>query len=68
MLVIASMSPVDEFIYSYLIRTGMLVVVCVLLWVLATVYSSKDVLHFFRKSRATIVGIVGEHLHIRVEK
>jgi len=32
--VIAKMSPVDEFIYLYLIKTGILVVVCVLLWIL----------------------------------
>lgn len=48
--VIAPMNPVDEFIYLYLIKTGILVVVCGLLWILAAVYLFKVILPLFRKN------------------
>ncbi len=41
MYVIAKMSPVDEFIYTYLIKTGILIGICILLWILAAVYFFK---------------------------
>jgi len=47
--VITKMNPVDEFIYLYLIKTGILIVACVLLWILATVYFFKVILPLFRK-------------------
>jgi len=47
--VITKMNPMDEFIYLYLIKSGILIVVCVLLWVLAVVYFFKAILPLFRK-------------------
>ena len=49
--VITKMNPVDEFIYLYLVKNGILIVVCVLLWVLAAVYSFKAILPLFRKEK-----------------
>ncbi|MDI6905742.1 MAG: hypothetical protein QMD13_09735 [Candidatus Bathyarchaeia archaeon] len=51
MHVIAQMNPVDEFIYIYLIRTGMLVVICLSLWILVAAYFFKAILPFFRQNR-----------------
>jgi len=45
--VIAKMSPVDEFIYTYLIKTRILIGISILLWILATVYFFKVVLPLF---------------------
>mgnify|MGYP007084796442 CR=1 FL=1 len=36
--VIAKMSSMDEFIYLYLMKTGILIVVCILLWILVAVH------------------------------
>ena len=51
--VIAKMSPVDGFIYLYLIKTGVLIVVCILLWVLVAVYFFKAILPLFRQKLTT---------------
>lgn len=45
--VIAKMSPVDEFIYTYLIKTRILIGISILLWILAAVYFFKVVLPLF---------------------
>ena len=47
--VIAKMSPLDEFIYLYLIKTGVLIVVCFSLWFFAAVYFFKTILPLFRE-------------------
>jgi hypothetical protein len=47
--VITRMDAVDEFIYLYLVKSGMLIVVCVSLWVLAAFYFLKAILPLFRK-------------------
>jgi hypothetical protein len=47
--VITKMDPVDQFIYLYLIRKGILIAVCVSLWVLAAVYFFKATLPLFRR-------------------
>jgi hypothetical protein len=47
--VITKMDPVDQFIYLYLIRNGILIAVCVSLWILAFVYFFKATLPLFRK-------------------
>ena len=49
MEIIAKMNPMDGFIYLYLVKNGILIVVCVLLWVLAAVYFFKAILPLFRK-------------------
>ena len=49
MEVLAKMSPVDEFIYIYLIKTGILIGVSILLWILAAAYFLKAVLPLFWK-------------------
>lgn len=38
------MNPVDEFIYLYMIETGMLTVISISLWILVAVYFSKSIL------------------------
>lgn len=48
--VMAKMSPSDEFIYAHLIRTGALVGISILLWILAAIYLLKVVLPVFWKS------------------
>jgi hypothetical protein len=48
--VTTKMNPVDEFIYLYLVKTGMLILVCFLLWVLAAVYFFKAILPLFREA------------------
>ena len=52
--VVAKMSPADEFIYTYLIKTGALVGVSLLLWILAAAYLLKAVLPLFWKSSSHI--------------
>jgi hypothetical protein len=47
--VITRMDPVDEFIYLYLVKNGILIVVCVSLWSLAAVYFFKAILPLFRR-------------------
>jgi hypothetical protein len=37
--ILAKMSPVDEFIYFHLLKTGVLTVVCVSLWIIAAIYA-----------------------------
>jgi len=49
--VIAKMSPVDEFIYLHLLKTGALTAVCVSLWVLAAVYAFKAFLPFLKNPK-----------------
>ena len=48
--VIAKMSPVDEFIYTYLIKTRILIGISILSGILAAVYFFKAVLPLFGKS------------------
>ena len=48
--VMAKMSPADEFIYKYLIETGALIGISLLLWILAIAYLLKAVLPLFWKS------------------
>lgn len=48
--VMAKMSPSDEFIYAHLVRTGALVGISILLWILAAIYLLKVVLPLFWKS------------------
>lgn len=38
------MNVVDEFIYLYLIKTGILILACLLLWTLTAVYFFKAIL------------------------
>lgn len=45
--VITKMNPVDGFIYLYLIRTWMLIVTSILLWILVAIYFLRAVLPFF---------------------
>ena len=45
--VVAKMSPVDAFIYTYLIKTGALVGISLLLWILAATYLLKAFLPLF---------------------
>ena len=45
---LAHMSPVDEFIYLYVIKTGILVVLSISLWILAAVYFFKAVPLLFK--------------------
>lgn len=52
--VLAKMSPVDQFIYMYLIKTGILIGISVLLWILATVYFFKAILPLFGKSDSRV--------------
>jgi hypothetical protein len=47
--VITKMDPVDEFIYLYLVKNWILIVVCVSLWVLAAVYFFKAILPLLRR-------------------
>ena len=48
--ILAKMSPVDEFIYTHLIKTGALISISIFLWILATAYLLKAVLPLFWKS------------------
>jgi len=48
--IVAKMSPADEFIYTRLIKTGVLIGLSTFLWVLATAYLFKAVLPMFWKS------------------
>lgn len=58
--VIGEMSLVDEFIYLYLIETGILIVLCASLWILAAVFFFRAILPLFK---AWKVSFVGEGLH-----
>ncbi|MEM3640774.1 MAG: hypothetical protein QXH37_02470 [Candidatus Bathyarchaeia archaeon] len=42
--VITKMNVVDEFIYLYLIKTGILILACLLVWALTAVYFFKAIL------------------------
>ena len=42
--IITKMNPMDEFIHLYLIKTGVLVFVCLVLWLVAAVYFFRAVL------------------------
>jgi len=44
LLALFKMNPVDEFIYLYMIETGMLIVISISLWILVAVYFGKSIL------------------------
>jgi len=46
--VIVRMGIVDEFIYLYLIKTGVLILICLSLWMLTAIYFLKAVLPSFK--------------------
>ncbi|MEM4703837.1 MAG: hypothetical protein QXJ02_02055 [Candidatus Bathyarchaeia archaeon] len=47
--VITKMNSIDEFIYLYLIRTWLLVVICICLWIVVAVYFLKAILPFLKR-------------------
>jgi len=49
--VITKMDPADEFIYLYLIRTWMLIAICISSWMLVALYFLKAILPFFNKNQ-----------------
>ncbi|MEM3730462.1 MAG: hypothetical protein QW667_03035 [Candidatus Bathyarchaeia archaeon] len=57
--VITKMNPTDEFIYLYLIKTGILILICLGLWLLTIVYCFRAILPLIKawkldKSKARI--------------
>lgn len=45
---LSKMSSVDQFIFLYLVETGILIIVSILLWILVIVYFVKSILQLFR--------------------
>jgi len=51
----AIMSPVDAFIDRYLLKTGILIGICNLIWILTTAYFFKAILPLLRKEFERII-------------
>jgi hypothetical protein len=47
--VITKMNAADEFIYLHLLKSGILIVICTLLWLIATIYFFKYMLSLLHK-------------------
>jgi len=47
--VITKMDPLDEFIYLHLLKSGILIAICVLLWLLTALYFFKSILPILHK-------------------